>query len=109
MVKVKLKKKGEEEAQATPSSGEGKEILDMIAGLNRLMKKVESIRGIDLEFDEIILEGVMPPYELLSKLLSAAPPAVGAPAPAAAAEVAEAGAGAPTAGGAAERSFESSS
>ncbi|RJS71225.1 MAG: hypothetical protein CW694_05820 [Candidatus Syntrophoarchaeum sp. WYZ-LMO15] len=90
MVKVKLKKKGEEEAQATPSSGEGKEILDMIAGLNRLMKKVESIRGIDLEFDEIILEGVMPPYELLSKLLSAAPPAVGAPAPAAAAEVAEA-------------------
>ncbi|MHC1603691.1 MAG: (Fe-S)-binding protein [Candidatus Syntropharchaeales archaeon] len=69
MVKVKLKKKGEEAEAATPS-GEGKEVLDMVSGLNKMLKKVESIKGVDFEFDEIILEGVIPPYELLSKLLS---------------------------------------
>ncbi|OFV67582.1 MAG: acetyl-CoA synthase subunit delta [Candidatus Syntrophoarchaeum caldarius] len=87
MVKVKLKKKeGEAEAPASTPSGEGKELSDMVAGLNRVMKKIEGIKGIDLEFDEIILEGVIPPYELLAKLLSGGAPAAAPVAEAVAAE-----------------------
>ena len=71
MVKLKLKKKGEgEAAAASVSTGEGKEVLDMVSGLNKMLKKVDSIKGIDFEFDEIVIEGIVPPFELIAKLLS---------------------------------------
>ncbi|MHC1585695.1 MAG: CO dehydrogenase/acetyl-CoA synthase subunit delta [Candidatus Syntropharchaeia archaeon] len=69
--KIVLKKKDEGETEKKPS--EGKEIFMLISRLGRTLDRIECLKGVDLEFDEIILEGVMPPYELLAKLLSGAP------------------------------------
>ncbi|MHC1636211.1 MAG: (Fe-S)-binding protein [Candidatus Methanospirareceae archaeon] len=94
-IKIKLKKKGEEE-KAVPTgaaapSAEEKEVLDLFSKVTKLFDRIESMKGVNLEIDEVVLEGVMPPYELISKIFTAppvaapaAPPEVAAPAPPAA-------------------------
>ncbi len=68
--KVKIKIKKEEEGAAA-TEGE-KEIFQLISRISKLLDKIESFKGVELEFDEIILEGVSPPYEFFFKVLKSA-------------------------------------
>lgn len=78
--KIKIKKKGEEASTSMPSpSGEEKEVFNLLSRATNIFDKIESMKGVTLEIDELTLEGVIPPYELLSKVLSAAPPLAPAP------------------------------
>ena len=66
-LKVKLKKK--EEAP----SAEGEELFKLLSKIAKLLDGVEGLKGVEIEADEIIIEGVTPPLELLSAALQAAP------------------------------------
>ncbi|MDF2955034.1 MAG: CO dehydrogenase/acetyl-CoA synthase delta subunit [Candidatus Alkanophagales archaeon MCA70_species_2] len=65
-LKIKLKKK---EGAPSAATTEGNELFKLLSKIAKLLDGVDSLRGVEIEAEEIVLEGVMLPTDLLAGAL----------------------------------------